>query len=282
MIQNCFNRNRDSYIFLIVLGLLTFKAFSLRAQATLGARPIALGQATTALPNSVWSVFENTAMISKKKIRVSFFGMRYYGLSNLTDLAAVITYPTKFGVIGGGTHRYGDNLFNKTRVRFVYKNSYRHFCYGAAVHYDYIMQGKGYGSVGAFGVDVGIAALIVKGLWIAAKATNINQPSYGSINNFREDLPRNLSIGFSYQLSGTALFTTDVVKDVDFPLSYRAGIEVKIIKNLKARAGVTTAPQTFSGGFGYKNQKFGADVVVQKHGESALGISPGVDFNILL
>jgi hypothetical protein len=177
-------------------------------------------------------------------------------------------------------HRYGNDLFNESRMRLVYENSWQHFHYGAAINYNHVMQGKGYGSLGAFGIDVGISALVTEGLWIAAKATNINRPAYGHINNIREDLPRNLSIGFSYLFSDRALFTTDVVKDVDFPLSYRAGIEVRIIEHLAARAGLTTAPQTFSGGFGYNTRRFGADVVVQKHSESALGYSPGVDFNI--
>lgn len=214
-----------------------------RSQATLGARGVALGEATTALPNSVWSVFENVAMIGEERAHASFFVMRYYGLSALTDIAAVVTYPTSFGVIGGGVHRFGNDLFNKSRIRLVYENSFQRFHYGVAINYSHIKQGGGYGSVGALGIDIGLAAKLAKGLWIGAKATNINQPSYGHTeNDYREDLPRSLSIGLSYQLSDIALFTTEVYKDVDFPLSYRAGLEVKIIKNLKARVGITTKP----------------------------------------
>lgn len=177
------------------IGLL-FNVVPAYSQATLGARAIALGQATTALPRSSWSVFENVAMIDEKKAHVSFFTMRYYGISALTDIAAVITYPTGVGVFGGGVHRFGDDLFNKSRIRLVYENSFHHFHYGIAVNYSHIVQGKGYGSVGAVGIDVGVSALLAKGLWIGAKATNINQPAYGHTKNgYREDLPRNLSIG---------------------------------------------------------------------------------------
>jgi hypothetical protein len=264
----------------LVMGFL-FKVIPAYSQATLGARAIALGQATSALPNSTWSVFENVAMIGEKRAHASFYVMPHYGLADLTDIAAVVTYPTKYGVLGGGIYRFGNDLFNESRIRVVYENSYQYFHYGAAFNYNHVLQGGGYGSVGAFGIDVGISALITDGLWIGAKATNINQPAYGrTANNYREDLPRNLSIGLSYQLSGVALFTTDVVKDVDFPLSYRAGIEMKIIQDLKARVGITTAPQTFSAGFGYNTKTIGADIVVQKHSESALGYSPGIDVNI--
>jgi hypothetical protein len=101
MIQNCLKRNRKTavlYLFGVIL-LILFNHSPLYAQATLGARPVALGQASTALPGSPWSVFENVAMISEQQPEVSFFGMRYYGLSELSDIAAVITYPTPFGVI---------------------------------------------------------------------------------------------------------------------------------------------------------------------------------------
>jgi hypothetical protein len=271
---------RIKIVVFLVFGLL-FGVRPACSQATLGARAVALGQATSALPNSTWSVFENVAMISDKRAHASFYVMRYYGLAQLTDIAAVITHPTKYGVLGGGIYRFGNDLFNESRIRVVYENSFQHFHYGAAFNYNHVLQGGGYGSAGAFGIDVGISALITTGLWIGAKATNINQPAYGrTASDYSEDLPRNLSIGLSYQLSGVALFTTDVVKDVDFPLSYRAGLEVKIIQNLKARAGITTAPQTFSAGFGYDTETLGADVVVQKHSEGALGFSPGIDFNI--
>ncbi|MDZ7683242.1 MAG: hypothetical protein U5J63_16440 [Fodinibius sp.] len=74
-----------------------------------------------------------------------------------------------------------------------------------------------------------------------------------------------MSIGLSYQLSDIALFTTDVVKDVQFPISYRGGVEVTIIEELVGRAGITTEPQTFSAGFGYAGSFWKANVAVQRH-----------------
>jgi hypothetical protein len=142
-----------------------------------------------------------------------------------------------------------------------------------------VAQGGGYGSAGALGVDVGVVAPILQDLWIGAKATNINQPEYGSRND--EKLPRELSIGLSYRLSDIALFTTDVVKDVQFPFSYRGGVEVTIIDHLVGWAGVTTEPQTFSLGFGYSGSFWSANVGVQRHENRVLGYSPAIDFKII-
>lgn len=248
------------------------------AQAVLGARELAMGQATTALPGSSWSVFSNPAMMPDEKPSVSFFGVRYFGLSEITDIAAALTYPTNLGVLAAGVHRYGFDLFNENRLRIGYKNDTSGFHYGIVLNYSHVVQGGGYGSAGALGADIGLAAPIISGLWIAAKAVNINQPTYGSRND--EELPRNLSIGLSYQLSDIALFSTEVFKDVRFPIAYRGGIEMHIIGGLMGRAGVTTAPQTFSAGFGYIDSFWSANIGVQRHEHNVLGYSPAIDFKI--
>ncbi|HKK46602.1 MAG TPA: hypothetical protein VJ964_13840 [Balneolaceae bacterium] len=279
MIRKLWQSHRKllGFLCLTVLGILTTTQ-NVRAQAVMGARELGMGQATTALPSTQWAVFSNPALMSEDQKSVAFYAARYFGLSEITDMAAALTYPTNLGVIAAGMHRYGYDLFNKSRLRLGYKNSFLGFHFGAVLNYSYIVQGGGYGSAGALGVDVGLAAPIVSGLWIGAHATNINQPKYGSLNN--EKLSRLLSVGLSYQLSNIALFSTDIVKDVDFPITYRAGVEVKVIGDLVGRAGITTEPQTFSAGFGYRNSFWGANVAVQRHQDSVLGYSPAIDFNL--
>lgn len=250
----------------------------LKAQAVLGARELAMGQATTALPGSAFSLFTNQAMVPEDVRSVSFYGVRYYGLAEITDMAAAVTYPAKIGIISAGMHRYGYDLFNESRIRIGYKNIYKTFRFGIVANYSHVMQGGGYGNAGAIGLDVGMAAPVVPGLWIAMKATNINQPEYGSRNN--EELPREMSIGFSYRLTSGVLFSSDLVKDVQFPVSYRFGVEATVIEHLRAMAGVTTSPQTFSAGFGYRRTTWGAHVGVQRHENAVLGYSPAIDFNI--
>jgi len=251
---------------------------SVQAQAVIGARELAVGQATSALQGTDWSMFGNPALMSEDEQSVSFFGVRYFGFSDITDMAFAGSYSTNFGVLGVGAHRYGDDRFNENRLRLGYKNSFAGFHFGAIFNYSHVAFGGGYGSAGALGFDVGLAAPIISDLWIGAKATNINQPEYGSKNN--EKLPRELSIGLSYQLSDIALFTSDVVKDVKFPISYRGGIEAVIIKNVLVRAGVTVEPLTFAGGFGYSGDFWAVNIAVQRHENRVLGYNPAIDFKI--
>jgi hypothetical protein len=279
MIQKLLYLHRKLFFVGCVAALLVFgDALKSKSQTVIGARELALGQSSTALQGTAWSMFANPAMMPQDKKTASFFGVRYYGLSEVSDMAVSMTYPTKFGVLGAGAHRYGFDLFNENRLRVGYKNAFKGFHFGAILNYSHVVQGGGYGSAGALGVDVGVAAAIIPDLWIGAKATNVNQPEYGSRNN--ERLPRELSIGMSYLLSDIALFTTDIVKDVQFPISYRGGVEVEIIGGLVGRAGVMTQPQTFSAGIGYRSSVWAANVAIQRHENSVLGYSPAIDFKI--
>jgi len=272
-------KERTGFAFMCLLLVTGINQKSI-AQATLGAREVALGQATTALPGSGWAVFANPAMIDRTGNSVSFFGLRYYGLDEITDMAAAVNISTSVGSVGFGAHRFGDDLFNESRLRIGYKNAYDGFHYGLALTYSHVAFGGDYGSVGAPGLDLGLAAAITQTLWIGAKATNVNQPSYGSYRDLEEDLVRELSIGLSYRLSEIALFSGDVYKDVRFPISYRAGIEVLLFDYFSGRAGITTKPVTFSGGFGYANSLWGVNVAVQQHENPVLGLSPGVDLQV--
>lgn len=258
--------------FLLFIVLWSSVGFS---QTNIGTRSVALGGANTALENYEWALFSNPALIDRNRTAVSFHSFRSYGLVELTDIAAAGSYSTKFGALALGFHRYGDDLYNESRIRLGYKNEFKNLLFGLALNYNTISFGSVYGSANALGLDVGIAANITESLLIGAKSVNVNEPSYTD----GEELPRELAIGFSYFLAETALFTFDTVKDVRFPVAYRGGVEIKVIENLKGRFGFSSEPNTFSFGLGYNSENWIVNLAVQKH--QLLGMSPGVDFSVL-
>lgn len=259
--------------------ILIFYGFALPSQAQfkMGARGLATGNATTAIPNYSWALFSNPALINNEEISIGFYGLRNYGFSELTDMSALASIPTKYGTAALGFHRYGDHLFNETRVRLGYKNKWKQLYFGVVANYNNISFGANYGSGNALGIDIGLAAEITPNLWFGASSVNINRPEYEGID---EDLPRELSIGLAYKLNKIALFSFDVVKDVRYPVSYRGGMDVKVIQNLRGRVGITTHPLTYSFGFGYGMKRWEVNVAVQKH--ELLGFSPGLDFMIFI
>ena len=121
---------------LICIGIIFITGInkSVQAQAVIGARELALGQATSALQSTDWSMFGNPAMMSEDERSVSFFGVRYFGLSEITDMAFAGSYPTPIGILGAAAHRYGDELFNENRLRLGYKHSFEGFHFGAILN----------------------------------------------------------------------------------------------------------------------------------------------------
>jgi len=269
MIRIRFIRYKISFI-IIFFGIST----SVFGQISMGARGLGLGHATTGLVDYSWSLFSNPALLKSGEPSLGFYGVRNYCFADITDMAAIGSLPTSIGALALGFHRYGDTVFNETRVRLGYKNEWEQLHFGLIINYNHISFGGVYGSGGALGVDVGIAAKLVEKFWIGAKATNLNKPSY-KFSGTNEDLYRDLSIGFSYIIEDRALFMMDIVKDVRFPVSFRGGLELTIIQELKGRIGITTEPITYSFGLGYGKDFWDVNFAIQQH--QLLGISPGFD-----
>jgi len=267
-----FKRLFAGIIFFWLAGFIRPKSIS--AQFIAGARMLGLGQTTVAVPENRWAVFNNPAMVLSSSLNVSFYGIRNYGFSELTDMAATITYPVLKGITQAGMHHYGNKLFNKTRIRLGYGSHWEQLYFGLVVNYTQLSIER-YGNVGAFGVDAGVGAQLVDGFWIGAFATNLNRSKLGAS---KDDMTRLLAIGFSYAPDDRYMFTSDLVKDVRFPISWRGGAEIKIIGGLQGRAGVSTQPTTFSMGIGIKRDKWEVNVAVQRH--QVLGLSPGLDFSL--
>ena len=244
------------------------------AQPVMGARPLALGQAVTALPNTPWSAFSNPAMMPFDRY-VAFYGVQNYRIPELTDMAAVVSYPLMGGGAFGGYHRYGNELYNENRIRLGYGYEWRGIRAGLVLNYRHVAFGGSYGNGGTLGLDLGVGTELYENLWFGAYANNINQPKVGG----KLEVPRKLSMGFSYKIADRALLATDLVKDVDYPLALRSGLEIMLLDMMTARAGVTTEPTTYSFGLGIKNSFWKINFSVQHH--QALSWSPGIDLQLL-
>ncbi|WP_141691613.1 PorV/PorQ family protein [Rhodohalobacter halophilus] len=272
-------RSRIISLFIITISCLFVVILSepVLAQTSLGAKSMAMGQTGAALPFDSWSVFNNPALLSPDELNISFYGFRYAGISEISDMAAAGNFRSKIGVFGVGIHRYGFNLFNENQFRLVYKNRFDHIHFGISAGYFHILQGGEYGSAGALGIDAGIALQVTSSFWIGVRTKNINQPKYGDTD---EELPREFSGGLSFNPTERSQLVAEVTKDVMFPASFRTGLEVELFKGFTTRAGVTTNPSTYSFGFGYDHSSWSINFAIQQH--NPLGLSPALDLSIRL
>jgi len=269
--KNYSNLNIAAYLFCVFI---LFVPASSQAQLIMGARASAMGQAITAMPADVWQVFGNPSLLPGEGRSVSFYGIRYYGFPELTDMALAGHYAHRFGNFAVGMHTYGDDLFRESRFRIAYSRGYEGIQLGVVVNYTHISI-DGYGSAGTVVFDAGLAYEITEGLTAGSRATNLTGSAIGRA---REVLPSELAIGLSYALSDRGIVSSEVVKDSRFPLAYRGGLEVRVIDYFYLRGGFTTEPLTYSAGMGYNHKRWGVNIVAQQH--YVLGWNPGFDFNI--
>jgi hypothetical protein len=243
-----------------------------RAQLFYGARSSALNHAVTALDNHSWALFANPASVIESQSQASFYFVRYYGLSELADVAAMLSYPTKWGVLSGGVHTYGFDLYRETNLQISWMYRYEKLKSAIRIHYDHIAFPAPYGSDGAIGFDIGLLFPISDKLDIGALATNLNRPSVGID---AQERPRLMSLGLAYKPLDKGLILLDLLKDVRYPIATRVGVEFPLVEALVLRAGVGNQPVNTTFGAGISVKRWQVNVTAERHQE--LGWSPGID-----
>ncbi len=252
------------------------------AQWTMGGRAVAMAKAGTALPSDNWAVFHNPALIDVEERHFGLFAIRYYGLRELEDHAAVITFPGSFSFRGdemsfgvaAGIHSYGFKLFRETQIRGGWSIRRKRLRFGMVMNYVHL-QISGYGSTGLPAVDTGLAVELIRGFRVGYRVANLflGGSGYGEIDRY----PAEMAIGLSWNGMPRLLMTSELVKDVLYPVSFRTAMEWEGVAGIFFRGGWTTAPLTWSTGAGFQLSRVTANIAVQKH--PVLGLSPGIDFS---
>lgn len=242
------------------------------------ARTSGLGYASTALSTAVGVHANPSASALHQQRTVSFFAREGFGLSALRYGSVYGTWPARWGVTSVGASTFGGGGYREVHyslgyARGLHFGTSREVYVGLTGRY-YHTQIDGYGGTGAFGLHLGLLLPILPALHLGAHATNVNGPSLVD----GEVLPQTLAVGLQYRVSSRLLLVTDVFKDLSFPATVRAGIEVHPIPILALRAGVTSSPTRFTGGVGLLLGWVRAHVAAEQHAE--LGWSPSASLEI--
>lgn len=252
--------------------LLLLVSQNAQAQIHYGARSSALNHAVTALNEHAWALFANPATVMEHQAQSSFYYVRYYGLSELADVAATLSYPTKWGVVSGGVHTYGFDLYRETSLQVSWMYRYESLKSAIRIHYDHIAFPSPYGSDGSLGFDIGFVFPLSEKLDIGALATNLNRPTVGVD---AQERPRLMSVGLAYKPLDKGIVLIDILKDVRYPIATRVGMEYPLVDALVLRAGVGNRPVNTTFGAGFSIKQWQVNLSAERHQE--LGWSPGID-----
>jgi hypothetical protein len=116
---------------------------------------------------------------------------------------------------------------------------------------------------------------VVPTLTFGVHGTNL----FGARLSDGADLPKTLAVGLSYEAAESIHVVADAFKDIDFPLSLRAGIELRPVPFVAFRAGAASAPIRLTLGTGVAVGGLRAGIAAERHDE--LGWSPSASVQVL-
>lgn len=243
-----------------------------------GARALALGRAASALGGDVWGHHNPASWATLPGRAGSAFASQAFGLSELRLGAVALAEPTRFGTVAASARTYGFEDFRETVFGLGVARSFavsatRRVHAGLRLGYTSVSIPT-FGSAGALGLSLGALTEVLPGLDFGFHAYNLNRPEITEADPLR----RGLEVGLAYRPAEQALVLVGVDKEVDFPVSFRGGLEVQPVEVLFLRAGVTTEPVRFSAGVGVALGILRADVAAERH--EVIGWTPSFGFGV--
>lgn len=220
----------------------------------------------------LWSAANNpagSAMFGKRAL--GFYYRNNFGLKELSFQSLVFNQPLGRGALSlrlsyFGSKDYNESLFSLGYAKKIFKN------YALAVRLDYFLthiEGI-YGNAGAAFADIGFIGEPIEDLTLGIHLVNPgNRQIFGNDLLVAESLMR---FGLAYQVSEHFMLATEIEKDIEFPLVYKAGFEMELVNNLFIMAGIATNPGNISFGIAYRLGNMRADFSFLSHQQ--LGISP--------
>ncbi len=275
---------RQAFVVMLLLAVLPLSSLRTAAAQFIssmegGARAMALGGAATALPAHVWGVANPAAWATLPARAVAFHAGQAFGMSALRLGAVQYAEVRTWGAVAGGARTFGFDDFRRSAFHVGYARGFtlgttRSFYGGLALRYYQLSLGGGYGSAGAVGLSAGGLARLLPSLHLGFHAANLNAPKAGG----RAALPQTLAVGLAYAAGERFLVLLDAFKDLDYPVSVRAGLEVHPVEALALRVGAATQPTRFSAGVGVHVGALRAHVAPEQ--PPALGWSPAAPLGL--
>ncbi len=218
----------------------------------------------------------NPAALSKVSSFQSslFYSPSPFQLHQLSNYGLITVHPFEFMNVGIGLTSFGFSLYRETMVSVsggaMFTES---FSAGISLHYCHLFIEK-YGSSSNGTVDLGAICSVTDGLNLGFSLNNLTGAAFGG----DDDIPQLFLTGLSYQIIENAVVHIDIVKDVRYTTTYRAGFELSPHDIVIIRGGTHGEPSRLFGGLGITIAPFQINYAVATHSELGLTHSIGITF----
>jgi hypothetical protein len=170
---------------------------------------------------------------------------------------------------------FGFGGYSESRVGLTYATTlFERLSLGAKVNYVRVSIDN-YGAKSALYANVGLNCILSKHISVGFRIFNANRAELQREQD--EKIPTTLDAGLAYRVSDKVLIVADIEKQVNFPVSFRGGVEYAPAKFLTVRAGASTQPVTVSAGLGVNVKGLNIDFSNTLH--QYLGYTPCLSLN---
>ncbi len=195
---------------------------------------------------------------------------RFQG-TGIKTFGAGVAYPTETGTFGVTLNYFGINAYNEQQIGLAFaKKIFKNLSVG--VKFDYLkINIEGYGQKGFVTGEAGLQANITGKIIFGVHLRN----PYRIETTENDYLPTVLRAGGVWNAAKKTKLFAEIVKDIDYPASFRGGLEYRLLDQLSLRMGVQTAPVLVNFGIGLTlKEHFGIDIGVGYH--QFLGFTPNI------
>ncbi len=234
-----------------------------------GARGVAMGDAAVAF-NDINSAFSNQAGLAfLDGLGFALGAERRFLTSEINSVTAAFAYPTSAGTFGLAANYYGFSGYNEQRIGISYaRKLMSKLAIGAQIDYLGFAIPE-YGNKSIITFELGFQAQLIENLYVGAHVFNPIRQEI--VEN--EKVPTIFRLGASYNPTKKLIISSELEKDMDYDMVFKAGIEYFLIDILALRVGVSTNPTLNSFGLGLK-LKNGLKIDVASSYHYALGFTP--------
>lgn len=221
------------------------------------ARARGMGGAFTSVANDINSIFFNPAGIAdtKYEAKLGLANLNGEAFSEYKTVAAGARLPKGLGTIGLGVRMLdvefedytlsSEQIWSLAHGITLQKDIHSTINVGYNLNF-YNLSFEDDKSDTAFGVDLGLTALLHTRTKLGFAVSNLNKAKMGFENQI--DLPSKLALGISYIPYDGVTTSLELKKDFARETEFMGGVEAKLFEPLAIRFGVHQNPATYSAG----------------------------------
>lgn len=257
--------------FLIVLLWLPWNIYAQNFPFESGARNIGLANSAMCI-TQVWSINNNQAALAfVKNPEIGVFYTNRFLLKELGSQSLAFVYPTNIGALGASLDYFGYDQQSELQLGLAYaKKLNEYLSLGIKFNYLQYQQFEYYGNTRAIVAEISLYSKPHEQILIGFHVYNPTRSKFNT--RIEKYAPTLFNFGAAYVLNSQLLISTQVSKSLDYPMTYKMGIEFEIKESLFLRTGFNIQPSAYfiGVGFDFKTIRFNIAFSYQDR----LGISP--------